>query len=65
MIAMETNSGKALDETCNCLNELYRDELLYSSWIDRRFGASRASATAPVMTTGAPGLTLRRYTRKS
>ena len=62
---METNSGKALDETCNCLNELYRDELLYSSWIDRRFGASRASAPASAVTTAAPGLTLRRYTRKS
>lgn len=62
---METNSAKALDETCNCLNELYRDELLYNSWIDRRFGAQHATAPAPVVSTAAPGLTLRRYTRKS
>lgn len=62
---MDTSSGKVLDENCNCLNELYRDELLYSSWIDRRFGAAQASATAPVVTVAAPGLTLRRYTRKS
>lgn len=62
---MDTNSGKILDENCNCLNELYRDELLYTSWIERRFGASRASATVPAAATAAPGLTLRRYTRKS
>lgn len=62
---MDTNSGKILDENCNCLNELYRDELLYTSWIERRFGVSRTSATAPAHTAAAPSLTLRRYTRKS
>lgn len=33
-IAMDTKSGKRLDEACNHHNELYNDEVLYATWIE-------------------------------
>ena len=33
-IAMDTNSGKALDEACNHNNDLYNDEVLYTTWVE-------------------------------
>lgn len=33
-IAMDTNSGKVLDETCNHNNEFYNDEVLYTTWVE-------------------------------
>jgi hypothetical protein len=32
MIAMETKTGKVLDEACNCNNDVYGDEVLYATW---------------------------------
>lgn len=31
---MEKNSAKVLDETCNSNNDAYRDEVLYSAWVE-------------------------------
>jgi hypothetical protein len=31
-IVMET--GKVLDEACNCYNDVYSDEVLYAAWVE-------------------------------
>ena len=48
-IAMDTNSGKALDEACNHNNDLYNDEVLYTTWVETprsKTGAAGSSVSA-------------------
>jgi hypothetical protein len=44
---MET--GKVLDEACNCYNDVYSDEVLYAAWVEApriepEIGAAHAPA---------------------
>lgn len=46
---MDTNSGKALDEACNHNNDLYNDEVLYTTWVETprsKAGATGSSVSA-------------------
>jgi len=48
-IAMDTNSGKALDEACNHNNDRYNDEVLYTTWVETpqaKAGAVGSSVSA-------------------
>ena len=46
---MDTNSQKALDEACNHNNDLYNDEVLYTTWVETpkaKAGATESSVSA-------------------
>lgn len=58
---METNSAKRLDETCNCLNEAYRDEVLYTSRVERWTAYSANARIVPATVTASGS---RRSTRR-
>jgi hypothetical protein len=60
---MEMSSGKILDEACNCFNEVYRDEVLYTSWIERLQNGLGAMGTVPA-SVGHTGITSGRSTRQ-
>jgi len=48
-IAMDTNSGKVLDEACNHNNDLYNDEVLYTAWVETpriKTGSAGSNASA-------------------
>jgi hypothetical protein len=62
MIVMETNSAKILDEACNCFNEVYRDEVLYTAWIERLRSGSVKAGTTP--SSSAAGVSVRLYARQ-
>lgn len=47
VIIMETSSGKILDEACNHYNDVYRDEVLYSSWAAAPHVAAGLATVAP------------------
>jgi hypothetical protein len=44
VIAMDMNSGKALDEECNQNNDAYNDEVLYAAWAEPRLETVVAAA---------------------
>jgi hypothetical protein len=63
MIVMDMNTGKVLDEACNCFNEVYRDEVLYTSWIERLQTGSATAGAVPA-NANATGFGSRLYTRQ-
>ena len=60
---MEMNTAKVLDEACNCFNEVYRDEVLYTSWIERLQTGSTTAGNAPA-NANVTGFGARLYTRQ-
>jgi len=56
------NSGKVLDEACNYFNETYRDEVLYTSWIENLQIGSGTNGLGPAKI-GSADFTSRLYTR--